>query len=73
MPMAIHWHSKALVVSFVGKINRLGKGIGELKIEFLTLILKPEKESLFLDIACFFAGERKEFVIRIPDDSSFMH
>lgn len=30
MPMAIHWHSKVLVVSFVGKINRLEKALENL-------------------------------------------
>ncbi|KAH9782999.1 Disease resistance-like protein DSC1 [Citrus sinensis] len=34
--------------------------------------LNPEEKSLFLDIACFFAGEDKNLVTKILDDSNYV-
>ncbi|KAH9725277.1 Disease resistance-like protein DSC1 [Citrus sinensis] len=35
--------------------------------------LRPEEKSMFLDIACFFAGEKKDFLTCILDDPNFPH
>lgn len=42
-----------------------------LKISYNDLSL--EEKSIFLDIACFFAGEEKDYVTRMLDDPNFPH
>ncbi|XP_052292650.1 TMV resistance protein N-like isoform X2 [Citrus sinensis] len=59
-----HWEN---VLDNLNRNSKIHDIYDKLKISFDELT--PGEKSIFLDIACFFEGENKDFVARILDDS----
>ncbi|ESR55388.1 hypothetical protein CICLE_v10018528mg [Citrus x clementina] len=68
-----HQKSKPDWEKALEKINRISDPdiYDVLKISYNDL--RPEEKSIFLDIACFFVGEQKDFVTSILEDPNIAH